>query len=188
MALLGLTPVTLRLLASLASVGLDRAVQAVYAPQAGEDSCPRLTVPVRLLPALRESDCGMLVVASDAEKEDLLCAALPFIAGTPKVVVPGTGTCVSATGCSKRNRRGYWCRRWPTATRTRWCTCTSAWRTPHGCACGGVVAEFGMLKGGTTMFLSRIIERLGADWPVIGFDTFRRVPPAPLGAGHVRTS
>lgn len=29
----------------------------------------------------------------------------------------------------------------------------------------GVVAEFGMFKGGTTMFLSRIIERLGAKWP-----------------------
>jgi hypothetical protein len=34
----------------------------------------------------------------------------------------------------------------------------------------GAVAEFGVFKGGTTMFLSRVIERLGADWPVIGFD------------------
>jgi O-methyltransferase len=40
-----------------------------------------------------------------------------------------------------------------------------------------VVAEFGMFKGGTTMFLSRVIERLGADWPVIGFDTFGGFPP-----------
>lgn len=36
----------------------------------------------------------------------------------------------------------------------------------------GVVAELGMFKGGTTMFLSKVIERLGASWPVIGFDTF----------------
>ncbi len=41
----------------------------------------------------------------------------------------------------------------------------------------GVVAEFGVFKGGTTMFLSRVIERLGADWPVIGFDTFGGFPP-----------
>jgi O-methyltransferase len=41
----------------------------------------------------------------------------------------------------------------------------------------GAVAEFGMFKGGTTMFLSRIIERLGAGWPVIGFDTFGGFPP-----------
>jgi O-methyltransferase len=39
------------------------------------------------------------------------------------------------------------------------------------------VAEFGMFKGGTTMFLSRVIERLGASWPVIGFDTFGGFPP-----------
>ncbi len=40
----------------------------------------------------------------------------------------------------------------------------------------GIVAEFGMFKGGTTMFMSRIIERLGMDWPVIGFDTFSGFP------------
>jgi O-methyltransferase len=40
-----------------------------------------------------------------------------------------------------------------------------------------VVAEFGVFKGGTTMFLSRVIERLGADWPVIDFDTFGGFPP-----------
>ena len=41
----------------------------------------------------------------------------------------------------------------------------------------GAVAEFGMFKGGTTMFLSRIIEKLGMDWLVIGFDTFGGFPP-----------
>jgi hypothetical protein len=41
----------------------------------------------------------------------------------------------------------------------------------------GVVAEFGMFKGGTTMFLARVIERLGQRWPVIGFDTFAGFPP-----------
>ena len=41
----------------------------------------------------------------------------------------------------------------------------------------GAVAEFGMFKGGTTMFLSRVIERLGVNWPVIGFDTFDGFPP-----------
>jgi hypothetical protein len=41
----------------------------------------------------------------------------------------------------------------------------------------GVVAEFGMFKGGTTMFLARVIERLRADWPVIGFDSFAGFPP-----------
>jgi len=74
---LGLTPVTLRLLASLVPAGLDRAVGAVYAPAVPGD-CPPLTVPVRPFHALGEAQCGLLVVAADAEKEDLLYAALPF--------------------------------------------------------------------------------------------------------------
>jgi hypothetical protein len=40
----------------------------------------------------------------------------------------------------------------------------------------GVVVEFGMFKGGTTMLLSRFIESLGRSWPVIGFDTFAGFP------------
>ena len=39
----------------------------------------------------------------------------------------------------------------------------------------GMVAESGMFKGGTTMFLSRVIARLGASWWV--FDTFGGFPP-----------
>ncbi|HMF77767.1 MAG TPA: class I SAM-dependent methyltransferase, partial [Bryobacteraceae bacterium] len=31
--------------------------------------------------------------------------------------------------------------------------------------------------GGTTMLLSRFIDRLGQSWPVIGFDTFAGFPP-----------
>lgn len=40
----------------------------------------------------------------------------------------------------------------------------------------GVVSEFGMFKGGTTMLISRFIEELGADWKVYGFDTFDGFP------------
>ena len=51
---LGLTPVTLRLLASLVPSGLDRAMEAIYAPQADGATLP-LTVPVRPLRALSEA-------------------------------------------------------------------------------------------------------------------------------------
>jgi len=40
----------------------------------------------------------------------------------------------------------------------------------------GVVAEFGMFKGGTTMLISRFIEALGRHWMVYGFDTFDGFP------------
>jgi len=175
-AVLGLTPVTLRLLASLAPTGLDQAVQAVYTPGEGEGSLP-LTVPVRPLPALREADCQVLVVAADTEKEDLLLAALPFIAGTPKVIVAGYGHLAFRDRVFVEEQaqllvpslaNGY-----PNSLVHLYQCLANAARL----GLSGTVAEFGMFKGGTTMFLSRVIERFGATWPVIGFDTFGGFPP-----------
>ena len=54
---LGLTPVTLRLLASLAACGLASAVEAVYTPAADDPRLP-LTAPVRSFEALREATCA----------------------------------------------------------------------------------------------------------------------------------
>jgi hypothetical protein len=172
---LGLTPVTLRLLASLAPAGLDRAVEAVYT-LAAPDACPPLIVPVRPFDALREAQCGVLVVAADVEKEDLLCAALPFIAGTPKVIVAGYGHLGFRDAVFEEEQaqllvpslaNGY-----PNSLVHLYQCLANAARL----GMCGVVAEFGMFKGGTTMFLSKVIERLGASWPVIGFDTFGGFP------------
>ncbi|WP_109316741.1 TylF/MycF/NovP-related O-methyltransferase [Pseudovibrio ascidiaceicola] len=41
----------------------------------------------------------------------------------------------------------------------------------------GVVVEFGMFKGGTTVLLARLIDALGQSWKVLGFDTFSGFPP-----------
>ncbi len=173
---LGLTPVTLRLLASLAPSGLGRAVEAVYAP-AARDACPPLSVPVRPFQALSEATCGVLVVAADVEKEDLLCAALPYICGTPKVIVAGYGHLGFRDAVFDEElaqllvpslANGY-----PHSLVHLYQCLANAARP----GLAGVVAEFGMFKGGTTMFLSRLIERLGQSWPVIGFDTFGGFPP-----------
>jgi hypothetical protein len=173
---LGLTPLTLRLLASLAPAGLDRAIEAVYTP-AVPAACPTLTVPVRPFTALRETDCGVPAVAADAEKEDLLCAALPFISSAPKVIVAGYGHLgfqdmlfeeEQAQLLAPSLANGY-----PNSLIHLYQCLVNAARL----GLSGVVAEFGMFKGGTTMFLSKVIERLGASWPVIGFDTFGGFPP-----------
>ena len=174
---LGLTPVTLRLLGSLARAGLDRAVTAVYTPQEGDSSEQPPMVPVRPLAALSEAEHRVLVVASDAEKEDLLLAALPHIAGRPRVVVAGYGHLAFRDRAFEEERaqllapslaNGY-----PNSLIHLYQCLANAARL----GLSGTVAEFGMFKGGTTMFLSRVIERLGASWPVIGFDTFGGFPP-----------
>jgi O-methyltransferase len=173
--ILGLTSITLRLLASLAPSGLDRAVEAVYAPQV-YDTCRALTVPVRPFQALGEAGGNMLVVAADTEKEDLLCAALPFIRSTPKVIIAGYEHLRFRDAVFDQEQaqllvpslaNGY-----PDSLVHLYQCLVNAARL----GLSGVVAEFGMFKGGTTMFLSRVIERLGAGWPVIGFDTFAGFP------------
>jgi hypothetical protein len=112
------------------------------------------------------------VVAADAEKEDLLLAALPHIAGTPKVIVAGYGHLAFRDRAFEEEQaqllvpslaNGY-----PHSLVHLYQCLANAVRL----GLSGTVAEFGMFKGGTTMFLSRVIERLGASWPVIGFDTF----------------
>lgn len=175
--ILGLTTATLRLLAALAPSGLLAAVAAVYAPEAAqEDVGPPLCVALRPFPALAEARHDVLVVAADEDKEDLLLAALPFVQGAPKVIVAGYRHLAFRDPAFHAElaqllvpslANGY-----PNSLVHLYQCLVNAARLELT----GVVAEFGMFKGGTTMFLSRVIERLGQDWRVIGFDTFGGFP------------
>lgn len=172
--IIGLTGVTLRLLDSLMPSGLLQTVKAIYASQAG---VPELSVPLRELAALRQEHHDLLVVAADDEKEDLLRAALPFIQGTPKIIVAGYGH-LNFRDPTFREESGQLlvpslANGYPNSLVHLYQCLANAARLQLR----GVVAEFGMFKGGTTMFLSRVIERLGQTWPVLGFDTFDGFPP-----------
>jgi hypothetical protein len=169
--------VTTQLLRSLTLSGLVQAVKAVYVPDGDLSLTSLLAVPVRRLGALTKAQHDLLVVAADAEKEDLLLAALPHIKDTPKVIVAGYGHLEFRDELFHEElsrllvpslANGY-----PnTLTHLYQCLANAA-----RLGIDGVVAEFGMFKGGTTMFLSRIVEKLGMNWLVIGFDTFRGFPP-----------
>jgi hypothetical protein len=126
---------------------------------------------------LKRTACDVLVVASDEDKQDILLAALPYVQGAPKVIVAGDGHLAFRDPVYNRERalllvpslaNGY-----PHSLPHLYQCLVNASRL----GLCGVVAEFGMYKGGTTMFLSRVIERLGEEWPVIGFDTFCGFPP-----------
>jgi O-methyltransferase len=175
LAILGLTDTALRLVACLASSGLTNHVQGIYTD--GPQRAPSLRVPVRPLTDLADTGLDLVAVASDADKQELLLAALPYLTGTPKIVVAGyqhlnfrdpiyrdelAGLLVPSLANGYPN----------TLPHLYQCAANAA-----RLGLSGVVAEFGMYKGGTTMFLSRIIERLGAAWPVIGFDSFTGFPP-----------
>lgn len=175
--ILGLTDVTLRLFESLTTSNLLSSIEAVYTTEVKPKLPPRLSVPVRPFQELRGAKHDLLVVAADEEKETLLRAAEPFITGAPRVIVAGYGHLrfrermfeeelarlfvpSLANGYPNSLIHVYQCLQ--NAARLR---------------LDGVVAEFGIFKGGTTMFMSRVIERLGMNWPVFGFDTFSGFPP-----------
>lgn len=170
---LGLTSITLRLLASLTPSGFIRSVKAIYAQN---ENGPSLPIPLRGFAALREVQHDLLVVAADEEKEDLLREALPHIQGTPKIIVAGYGHLKFRDPVFQEELQqllvpslanGY-----PNSLVHLYQCLENAARL----RLEGVVVEFGMFKGGTTMFLSRMIERLDMDWRVIGFDTFDGFP------------
>jgi hypothetical protein len=176
MGILGLTSVAVRLVDCLAGSGLISTVGGIFS-HAAEHPSVTLRVPVAPMKDLERATFDVLVVASDEDKQEVLLAALPYIQGTPKVVVAGYGHLTFRDPVYNEElaqllvpslANGY------------------PHSLPHLYQClvnssrlglRGVVVEFGMYKGGTTMFLSRTIERLGEQWPVIGFDTFSGFPP-----------
>lgn len=174
--ILGLTTVTVRLFSSLTPSGLISAVKAIYTAEPADADETLLAVPSRPFEALRHGHHDVLVVADDEKKEDLLRTALPHIRGTPKVIVAGYGHLKFRDSVFQEQlanllvpslANGY-----PnTLIHLYQCLLNGA-----RLGLSGVVAEFGMFKGGTTMFLSRLIDHLGMDWPVIGFDTFGGFP------------
>src|SRR5579875_3467718 len=174
--ILGLTRVTLQILNSLVPVGLVNAIAAVYTEEI-ITAHPNLPVPVCSLEELTNVHLDALVVAADAEKEYLIRKALPFIQGTPKVIVAGYGHFEFSDPIFQEELSQLLVPSFATGyphTLTHIYQCL---RNAARLELDGIVAEFGMFKGGTTMFMSRIIERLGMEWPIIGFDTFSGFPP-----------
>lgn len=175
--ILGLTNVTLQILNSLAPVGLTSMIEAIYVPNRANMTHPSLLIPIRLLEELANVQLDTLVVAADAEKELLIRDALPFIQGTPKIIVAGYGHFEFSDPIFREELSQLLV---PSFANGYPHTLTHIYQCLRNAAClglQGVVAEFGMFKGGTTMFMSRVIERLGMDWPVVGFDTFSGFPP-----------
>lgn len=175
-AILGLTTVALQLLRSLSASGLAAAVEAIYDPLPSRLGSVLQVARVRPLADLRGSSCQLLAVASDEGKEELLWSALPHLRHAPKILVAGYAQYEFHDGIFDEvmcrvpvppQTNGYR----HVLTHTYQCL-----RNAARLGLTGVVAEFGMFKGGTTMVLAEFIKGVGADWRVIGFDSFRGFP------------
>ncbi|WP_179467398.1 TylF/MycF/NovP-related O-methyltransferase [Mycolicibacterium vinylchloridicum] len=175
--ILGLTPETLKIARHLHATGIADGVESVYVPRGQLQPSRNLPFAVCAIDEIGTVEHDVIVVATDRDKEDLLFEALQYIKGSPKVIVAGYGHLSFRDASFEKLvsdlmvpslANGY-----PnTLVHLYQCLGNAARLNLQG-----VVAEFGVFKGGTTMFLSKTIESLGMSWPIIGFDTFNGFPP-----------
>ncbi len=172
-AIIGHTPVTYDIVAFFRAVGAEGRLLGAYSQSGGTD-CPESWH--KPLSVLRSDRPDVAIIASDPEKERLLAEVEPYLTPTTRILFGGYAHFTfrdpvfdevvnSALVPSLAN--GY-----PNILIHLYQCLWNAARL----GLKGVVAEFGMFKGGTTLLLSRFIERLGQRWPVIGFDTFAGFP------------
>lgn len=173
--ILGLTSVTLALLDRFARSGVISAVKGVHASKAPDGV--KLPVPLRSFESLMEEHYDIVVVASDEDKEVLLTQALPYFTNAPRMIVAGYGHLDFRDPVFHEERaqllapslaNGY-----PNSLVHLYQCLVNA----SHLGLRGVIAEFGMFKGGTTVFMARVAQRLGQNWEVMGFDTFDGFPP-----------
>lgn len=171
--ILGLTPTALRLLESLESLGALESVCGIYVR---DGTGSRGSIPIKTLTQLRQDAPRLLIVASDKDKEILVAQSVDYLTPNTRLLISGfshfrfvdplfDGEVAKALIPSLAN--GY-----PNSLIHLYQCLKNAARL----GLKGVVAEFGMFKGGTTMLLSRFIELLGQSWKVYGFDTFSGFP------------
>lgn len=169
-AVIGDTPTTLRILERLKTLIAATEHPQIYAVNNVG------SLRARPLSALADTEYDVLVIAEDDDKEALIASSLPFIRGTPKLVVGGYGHLKFRDELFQREHKqllvpsianGY-----PnTLPHLHQCLQNAARLDLEG-----AVVEFGTFMGGTAMLLARLVRALGRDWPVVTFDTFDGFP------------
>ena len=172
--ILGNTPAAAVIAAALPELFDAISVKGIFA---GIGQSGRSSAIIRPMVDLEAMPLDLLIVASDEGKEELLAEALAHVLGTPRVLIAGYAHHayrsrifreLVSEGLVPSLANGY-----PhTLVHLFQCLENAARR-----GLSGVVAEFGMFKGGTTAFLAHSVRRLGRSWPVLGFDTFGGFPP-----------
>jgi O-methyltransferase len=147
----------------------------VYADRgtAGPDS-PHIEP--RPLAQLAKDAPDLVLIASDADKESLLMAAMPYLTPQAKVRIGGFQHFGFRDEIFERETGNAFAPSFANGYPNSLIHIYQCLKNAALMDLNGVVAEFGMFKGGTTMLMSRFIEALGRDWKVYGFDAFAGVP------------
>jgi O-methyltransferase len=177
---LGLSETTGRFLRAMKNFGLVHMVKSVHVENPTISNI--LGTPVwemSMLSSLAPDE--VIVVAADAKKEQLLRLALPHVERstnpTPKVVVAGYAHYKYADPDFHELRLDLLVESLANGHPNNLIHIWECLKNAAKLGLKGSVAEFGIYQGGTTMLISRAIEKLGQDWQVFGFDNFAGFPP-----------
>ena len=170
-AIVGCTPTAIELAADPAFTFGSASLCGIYADTVGEH------IAVRPLESLETDRPDIVVIAEDAGKEKLLEAVVKYVSPTTKLLIGGFGHYNFQDDVFDRIRQESLIPSFANGYAHSLVHIYQCLQNAHRLGLKGVVAEFGMFKGGTTMLISRFIEEMGADWKVFGFDTFGGFPP-----------
>lgn len=131
---------------------------------------------VQPLEALKTDPPDILVIAEDAGKETLLEAVATIVPSTTRILIGGYAHFDFRDPLFEAAQRDLLVPSYANGYPHCLVHIYQCLANAHRLGLKGVVAEFGMFKGGTTMLISRFIEALGATWKVYGFDTFDGFP------------
>lgn len=172
--IIGLTPTTLALLERIEAMGCRDLVSGVYAPGGGI-SFP--SAPLKPLGTLLEDGPTIVLVASDEGKEQLLSEAIPFLSAKTLILIGGFGHFAFSDPVFLEKVRTSLVPSLANGYPNSLIHIYQCLRNAARLGVEGIVVEFGMFKGGTTMLMSRFIEEMGVAWKIYGFDSFFGFPP-----------
>jgi hypothetical protein len=167
-AIVGWSAAALELAVAPAFTSGATTIVGIFSPQPGG-----MVLPLEELTA-RMPD--IVVIAEDAGKEPLLEAIVGLVSPATKIIIGGFSHFDFRDDVFDRVTRGLFIPSFANGYRHCLVHIYQCLQNARRRDLRGVVAEFGMFKGGTTMLISRFIEEIGADWKVYGFDTFSGFP------------
>jgi len=87
-AILGLTDVALELVKQFIHLGIAPSVVAIFTDHQIPKFSPN-AIPVLPMQELQNVLPDTLIIASDREKEEIILSAMPYVSGTPKIILAG---------------------------------------------------------------------------------------------------
>lgn len=176
LAIVGWTPVAIDIVAFLRSANLLGSLSGIYDPNAAE-VCMTEGLIRKQISDLVQDKPELIIIAEDEEKEVLLEMVAPLIDPMAQILIGGYGHFSFKDRIFDHTLRELLIPSFANGYPNCLIHIYQCLRAAARRQLKGVVVEFGMFKGGTTMLISKFIEKLDVDWRVFGFDTFDGFPP-----------